>query len=324
MIPRPATRIQPDRNSGRDGDSCRRCRGGDAWPLPAPAANASSRAMPSASQALVALCLRAGRTERARYRPEPQSRRLPLQPHRARRTGCRSRDGELRPRKWSVESRCAADARRPARRRRDAISGQAAAAVLFLRRTDRVPARAGPARCRAAAIDSMAQPNGEVVVSSVDDAVPLIAAAPARARLHPARSPDRPGRAGPRAARADAHRGDARSTAFGQLRERTLAGWLAQKLLAETRLANPFPDDRAQNDGTAPFRRPRLALGSQGAGDRGARRSGASTCACYGRRIAGHAAGAAERLRRRGPAAMSATAIRTDSAKYVHCSTASA
>ncbi len=29
--------------------------------------------------------------------------------------------------------------------------------------------------------------------------------------------------------------------AFAQLRERTLAGWLAQNILAETRLANPLP-----------------------------------------------------------------------------------
>jgi general secretion pathway protein I len=28
---------------------------------------------------------------------------------------------------------------------------------------------------------------------------------------------------------------------FGQLRDRTMAGWLAQNLLAETRIGNPFP-----------------------------------------------------------------------------------
>lgn len=36
---------------------------------------------------------------------------------------------------------------------------------------------------------------------------------------------------------------------FAQLRERTLAGWVAQNIMAETRLAHPFPDT-GKSDGT--------------------------------------------------------------------------
>ena len=34
---------------------------------------------------------------------------------------------------------------------------------------------------------------------------------------------------------------------FTELRERTLAGWLAQEILAETRIANPLPDPGRNN-----------------------------------------------------------------------------
>jgi general secretion pathway protein I len=34
---------------------------------------------------------------------------------------------------------------------------------------------------------------------------------------------------------------------FGDLRERTLAGWLAQEMLAETRIANPLPEPGRSN-----------------------------------------------------------------------------
>ena len=37
------------------------------------------------------------------------------------------------------------------------------------------------------------------------------------------------------------------TNAFAELRERTLAGWLAQNVLAETRLANPLPDPGRSN-----------------------------------------------------------------------------
>jgi general secretion pathway protein I len=40
--------------------------------------------------------------------------------------------------------------------------------------------------------------------------------------------------------------------AFGDLRERTLAGWLAADVLAETRLANPFPPT-GKSDGQRKF-----------------------------------------------------------------------
>jgi general secretion pathway protein I len=40
--------------------------------------------------------------------------------------------------------------------------------------------------------------------------------------------------------------------AFGDLRERTLAGWLAEDVLAETRLANPFPPT-GKTDGQRKF-----------------------------------------------------------------------
>jgi general secretion pathway protein I len=40
--------------------------------------------------------------------------------------------------------------------------------------------------------------------------------------------------------------------AFGDLRERTLAGWLAADVLAETRLANPFPST-GKSDGQRTF-----------------------------------------------------------------------
>jgi general secretion pathway protein I len=40
--------------------------------------------------------------------------------------------------------------------------------------------------------------------------------------------------------------------AFGDLRERTLAGWLAADVLAETRLANPFPQT-GKSDGQRKF-----------------------------------------------------------------------
>lgn len=39
---------------------------------------------------------------------------------------------------------------------------------------------------------------------------------------------------------------------FSDLRERTLAGWLAQEVLAETRLANPLPDP-GRNSGQRRF-----------------------------------------------------------------------
>jgi general secretion pathway protein I len=39
---------------------------------------------------------------------------------------------------------------------------------------------------------------------------------------------------------------------FARLRERTLAGWLAQDLLAETRIGNPFPPT-GSSDGTRRF-----------------------------------------------------------------------
>ena len=39
---------------------------------------------------------------------------------------------------------------------------------------------------------------------------------------------------------------------LGQLRDRTMAGWLAQNLLAETRIANPFPPVGTSN-GTRRF-----------------------------------------------------------------------
>lgn len=39
---------------------------------------------------------------------------------------------------------------------------------------------------------------------------------------------------------------------FAELRERTLAGWLAQEVLAETRLANPLPDP-GRNSGQRRF-----------------------------------------------------------------------
>ena len=39
---------------------------------------------------------------------------------------------------------------------------------------------------------------------------------------------------------------------FGQLRDRTMAGWLAQDMLAETRVGNPFPPVGTSN-GTRRF-----------------------------------------------------------------------